>query len=52
MIAVAFTYLTLLRSFSLRGRESCLLVANCPSNMVVYLRDGPAQTSLYAVRLR
>ena len=33
------------------GVGVCLLVALRPSNMLVYLRDGPAQTSLRAATL-
>ena len=31
---------------------SCLLFAECPSNMLVYLRDGSVETSLRAATLR
>ena len=33
-------------------RGCCLLVAQRPSNMLVYLRDGSAQTILRAATLR
>ena len=35
-----------------QSRVVCWLVAYCPSNMLVYLRDRSAQTSLHAATLR